>query len=454
MSQLTNNYCLSIKQKLYIIAGLLISFLASRFLIFLIPIELYGLDSFTYLREARGILSGDHLINMVRGNKSIDLPIAYPYILSFFLKLKMDLIWLVVLQHTMTFFSSLFLIYSIYKTQNRLIFILSILIISILFFDSSSLKFDTLILIESFYTSSIRVIVAFFILGIFTHRIKYFTILSALLIVPALFRSNGLFVYFLLAPMIYYGIAWKLEKRFYFAIILPFVLLNLSWAVYNYATRDYFMIGDLKRVERVVENNKEESQQENIIKKKSWQLFHYVFISQNNRSFLVYEDLAYYYHWTVEFLENEHKQDELLGFVNNKNFKAIDKYYSLEQIRQTDINETGKVYIFLKGPLYLINKIGKNIFTPLMNSIYWLILFYFGFFICLIGFFKSQSYNKKKIFILSISLLHISSIILISIFHGRSLDRYEYPTSFIIFIAAAFIISFLYQKYIKPDAPQ
>ena len=124
--------------------------------------------------------------------------------------------------------------------------------LSIYMMDSYSQRFDFSFLTESLYRNSLIILAGLMILILNSHRKIYWIIFSVFLIFPPLFRSNGLYIYFLLLFVLIFLLTNKFTLKHYLLLFLPIVILNIGWSAFNYSTENRFFPGNPGRLNSVI----------------------------------------------------------------------------------------------------------------------------------------------------------------------------------------------------------
>ena len=175
---------------------------------------------------------------------NIDIPIGYPLIIFIIKSLGLNFNALVVLQLTFYIFCFIVLSYQLSKTQ-----IFGGLIISgtFILFSLNSYTINHIFRInpESFYNSFLILLVSG-LLYYFRSKSKMSLVLIYLSIIGAvLLRSNGIYLFFVLAIILFIKLQTKENLKFYFICFLSSVLLISSL---NYSVKGVFAPFDKNRV--------------------------------------------------------------------------------------------------------------------------------------------------------------------------------------------------------------
>ncbi len=117
--------------------------------------------------------------------------------------------------------------------------------------DHNAVDYETRLIPESIYTPAFLVVCGAAVRAIFSGRASHWAWFSGFLLLPALIRSNGPYIYFLFFTFLFY--LWVVQRerwlsRKMLAFVLPFVVLNLAWAGYNAATVGAFFPGNPQRL--------------------------------------------------------------------------------------------------------------------------------------------------------------------------------------------------------------
>ena len=179
------------------------------------------------------------------------IPGGFPIFLYLIGLISNKAITVAIIQNLITLFSSLFLIIAINRFYKEIGIFAAIAII--IFVNGRwNIQFDNSYNPESIYVNSIVVIIGLLLFAIHTNKKTWWVLLSFSLILPAIIRSNGIFVYFLVLCSMTYFIANKYRLNSYLCLILPFLFTNLLWASYNYYTTDIFMISNPTRIKNIL----------------------------------------------------------------------------------------------------------------------------------------------------------------------------------------------------------
>lgn len=234
----------------------IVSFLFSRLPFFLwAPIPEFFPDTFDYFyyieRLKEGILPSFEY-----------LPQGFGFFVHIVGLISNKIIAVIYAQNIIILLSSLYFIKVINKHYSNLSILCSIGL-SIYLMDSYVIRLDTGLITESIYTSSMILICGLFINAVNSKNKIKWLLFSASLILPAIIRSNGLYIYFLPFWLIFYMVINKYSFKFYLYLLLPFISLNLIWMIYNRIVDNNFHIPYSARIDKVYkseisieENNK------------------------------------------------------------------------------------------------------------------------------------------------------------------------------------------------------
>lgn len=435
----------------YIIIGL--AFFLSRLPFFLVPVPNQYYDSLGYFYTAflfkTGNLSG-------LGDLPIDIPFGYPIFLYLTDLVNLSNTGIIATQNIIKVIVVLFLIKSVNKYYGKI----SILVAIAFFFiinDSFSLMLDYMFGTESLYSSSLILTTAL-LLHVFNSKNKwYFLLFSISLIIPPLIRSNGIYIYFLIFIVLVFFIYFKYAKKYYAYLFLPIIMLNICWALFNYKIGLPALPGNVKRLnfvtERAVEQNNPFGFNGNFLRSKFLFLMAYLNMNQHSKCMdynfignhfidydFFYSKADTLYAFKHDFaLSDEERSFALKEFYKKSNVIEMTKpHFDIEE-KSGDVSSIyEKFTISPKGYFAFSKIVSMYLATPLYKMDIWKLLF--------LVMLAIASYNiifrapdKNDFLILSIILMHLLSLIIISVFHGRVREHYEVVSRFTIYLTIAFL---------------
>ncbi len=430
----------------------IISFLFSRLPFFIwAPIPEFGPDTFDYF----------YYVDQLNKGKlpSFDfLPpgfIVFSYLIGL---ISNKIIALVYFQNFIILLASILLVYVINKYYKNISLVTSFAI-SIYLMSSYTIRYDTALLPESLYSSSLILVTALFIWSLNTKKIIVWLLFSVSLIFPALIRSNGIYIYFLFFLVLLFMLINRYNLKYYLYFIIPFLFINFLWATYNYYKSNGFFIGNAKRIDIVInrENKLRIYKNENGInnhyfKNKfinikeylinisySHPQFYYTFIKDRYRRLYI-EDIIH---------KNEYKMFDWSTNINDDLKKLVYREYYSNNKYKGNINKINvanknlNLWLLLYHIYYKINDI---IFLNLLWIIIFLILFIYSGYKCI----KYRFKNKDTFLIFSIGLIYLLSILIVTFFHSAIQSRYVSVTEFIIYLYVSFFFILLFNN--KPTS--
>lgn len=182
------------------------------------------------------------------------LPAGFSLFVWFVFLFSKKILSVVIVQTLIFFFSSILLIFTFYKYLNlRLGLYFVSIALSIYAADAITLRFSTSLMTESIYVSSLMLLCSLLMSALYSQKKIFWILFSVCLILPGLIRTNGIYVYFLLPCLLAYLFVNNYEKKYYYFLSFPFIILNLLWATYNWKTYNMFFISNPARIIEGVE---------------------------------------------------------------------------------------------------------------------------------------------------------------------------------------------------------
>ncbi len=402
------------------------------------------------------------------------LPGGFPVFLYLIGLVSNKAITVAIIQNLITLFSSLFLIVAIDKYYKS-ISVVAAIGLTIFVNGKLNIQFDNSYNPESIYINSIIIVVGMLLFSLHSQKKIWWILLSISLIFPAVIRSNGIFIYFIIPLIIVYFIIKKSNLNFYLWFFIPFMCTNILWASYNYFTAGIFMISNPTRIMNIFSDNpkwgaemilndttfrgstgKPDKSFKSAVKyfflfsaKKS--PYYYTYLSQRYHemyvSEIVYKEYAAF-DGAIEVPESW-KRNAMKEYYKTQPFINCKNYFSFYSEKQDSLissmslseikNITNNNWIFLTFLFQILYELF------IFNSI-WLYLYIICFLISLYMLVHTKYKNEQALFTFILISIHLISIIVITLTHGYSLassTRYEYTTEFSIFLAPFFVIQLL-----------
>jgi hypothetical protein len=230
--------------------SLLISFLIiiSAFLFMYLPFYFYtpiiamGYDAFDYF----------FCVEQMNNGKlpAFDfLPPGFPVFVWLIGFLSKKIITVIIVQNIIFILSCFLFLYALNKYMKLgvgLIFIS--LSLAIFIMDPFSVMLCTALWTDTIYISSLIIVSSLLIVAVFSKNATAWIVFSISLIFPAVIRSNGVYIYFIPIALLIFMIVNKYEKKFYRYLLIPFLSLNLAWAIFNWQAYGLFFVSNPIRI--------------------------------------------------------------------------------------------------------------------------------------------------------------------------------------------------------------
>ena len=442
------------KYDLEISISIIIFFSLYVFLPFFIytPLVQISMDTFTYSYLAKVIFDG----NIPAQGLVTDLPIGYPLIIYLTKFLHLNFNHLVVFQLLFYILSFIFLCFQFSKFTKfgGLATVFTFIFYTL---NSYTIRHVFKIYPESLYTSTLILLVG----GLFYYlrsKTKSSLVIVFLFITAAsLLRSNGVYLFFILAIIFYEKLQTKKNLRFY---IISFFTSLLVISSFNYTIKGVFAPFDKNRISKVLSrlSNDISSVELDSLKEETNQQPSRKTIFFNYFSSFLQRHASYYYSMQKANYER---------IIKNKTFSNLDQEFfeGAFTVRNSDVGllkfmfQEKSDYSYIKKSvdfqsgkdnlwLYSIYAIQETIYHLRIN-----LLFYLLFCGSLIYYLGLMFSTKKLYFFNVIYLIHLLSLIILPFIHGRFVYRYIQVSEFIIYIGAImFIIKmFSLKKFKKID---
>lgn len=393
------------------------------------------------------------------------LPSGYILFIVITELLHFNIYTILVVQSAISFFVCMLLIYSVNKFYRRSVIFVS-LALSVYMADSTSLWCDVALLTESFYRNSFIVIIAFLIIAINSEKKYHWIIFSISLIFPALIRSNGLFIYFILPVLILYFYYNHKRTGYWLCLLIPVLLLNIAWSAFNYYYEGFFFPGNPGRIKITNNLTVEDIKKDPLASAKDKS---YLLLQLGNNS--TEERPDFYFSILPELEKKYYKEDAVHNtanyywpkkgektsfkefFCKDNTFKNTEKYceerpgkeqeimvykeyYTYENPYKEnsgkfDLASTNNVWLILWHYYYKFH-------TYIFNSYLWITLFAVLYLLSAWKTIKSRLGDSAAFVIFCIGSIYFMALISLSIF-GWYQSRYIQVSEFIIYLLAAFI---------------
>lgn len=431
---------------------ILIAFLFSRLPFFIwMPMPLIYPDAFDYYSVVQSMVNGTFKGFGI-------LPPGYILFLYIMEKMFSSTFNILLAQNLISLIICLILTYIITKKYKK-VAIYTALALSFYIMDSDSMRADFSFYPEALYRNSLLIITALLISVLNSKRILKWIFFSVALIIPALFRSNGLYIYFLPVLIIIYMLINKFEFKYYVALLTPFIVLNLCWCVFNFSSEGYFFPGNpgrlSKRVSVIMADEQPDISPINKSKQPGklslfWAFssnfasdrpqFYYTYLKDNYQNFYVYDIIH-----DPNYLMN----DWTTPIDTSLRRMVYKEYYTTPNIYKniiTEFNIKTSNNIWLKA-----YHIYYKFHSLLINNYIWLVLYVVLYIISFIRLIKSRLKNKNAFIYFSICSIHYLAILSLTVF-GWFQARYIQVSEFIVYLTVALAPLLFIKQYYKPDA--
>jgi len=392
--------------------------------------------------------------------------IVFSWLVGLFSK---NMIVLVFIQDILYFISLVLLFYTTKKHLEKAFWPI-VIVVLIFILNFYNLRYDTKLYPDFLYHISLVYTTVFFIKALFSKTKMSVLIFSISLIFPALIRANGPYIYFLLVLLaLFIFINKTYKKQLLLFLFLPFIGLNLFWAIYNKATLDVFKPGHATRsLKRQLCKSKIDSTQTLELETKNFFEKNHIKIKTLKFSIShIYTDKGEFY---FDFLKNR------FGIFyyynpNNPNFNqrywqtnmfygslvnlftedffsknAINKYQSYYLLLDHDLRRThpNRLASFWFTAIYFFH----GIYAVFVLNPIWLIWFLTIYLYSVFVLFKSGFTNINAFLIFCIANIHVLSVFALSWIGAAgsySLSRYIHVSEFAVYLSIG--LSFLIFDY-------
>jgi hypothetical protein len=366
-------------------------------------------------------------------NLTIDIPLGYPIFLYLLYEIGANVTVIIWIQLLLFFSSCIFLISST-RNLNSYSSILTALLIGFYSITPDVMKMNTSMLPDSIYCSLLIFIVALMTFRINQKSILLDTIIFFMIIIEGLIRSNGFYLYFIPIILIFFDL--RTNKTYSYKLIFCFTFILFLGASFNYHFKGYFFPADMRRILVKLNTNedfeyKSVKNQNSISEKATYYLFH-----------TFYEEADFYYSvlparfsWNQNFLDDSSLKEHNKRFQTDTIVAFLNKNYNTNHINK---NTVSKYMDFKSRDKNLINYSLHIIYKFLYIIFYKTQLITIVFLLTLI--ISTKNYFKERTqitqfslnqLILILGMIHIFSVILLSVGHPIYITRYITVTDFI-----------------------
>jgi hypothetical protein len=225
-----------------------------------IPIPYISPDTFDYY----GLIYPE-LVNQLFG--PCFLPGVYSQVLLLYDILFSNPEQLVLIQQLYTLFVFLIAAILIYKLLHNYA-LLPLAGLTIYLADPATAALDIALIPDSMFRNTTILLSLVIMYAVKRPGWKPYLLLSTMVVLLAMFRTNGIYLYFLIILFGVFAFRQKTVHRYTRHMLLPFILLNLLWSAYNYKTCGLFIPSDPQVYTHVSENFNEHKQE----KRSEWKL--------------------------------------------------------------------------------------------------------------------------------------------------------------------------------------
>lgn len=447
---------------------LIITFSISRLPYFLYyGIVGYHPDTPVYFMALEGIYKGEL-------PKFGSVPPLYPLFLYFLGLISENNLVYVYVQSLITLSAALLLIYTFYKNLPKFTIPISIGM-SLFLISSHSIIFDTSLLTESIYVSSLITLFALFIAVSNSDKTSNWILFSSLLSFPLLLRPNGIVVFILILITILHITLVRKSKKLLILLLGPFTLICAitmlytyitlgsifpdrlmnyiktdKVSVYKYAKESYqgdevpYSYEEFEKIKKI-----EERESKRTYKKRSFIVNNIIFLNSISYESIPFYTKETYYRYELfyekNYIDKVHNTNSLIIAPMSTSFKSrlYKNYYpDLPEINFgycCDVKNTNSQ--ISKSLLYKsYNIVYKKIFLVFFRNKFLVVLIFISLALSIVNIYLSRGTDKISMYSLYLNtLLFFSSMITSVSGHNPGGMRYTYSTDFIYYIAPLFI---------------
>lgn len=435
------------------------------------PVPMHNWDSHAYVLLS---MTFENIISL--DDLTMDLPYGLSLIIWLCLKLGFSLKAVVIVQVLLSFFSSLFLIYTLRKILNPKLLMIYVVFFSAFITNSDVMLHSTSIATESLYTSFL-ILLAAFICQFWTHRnVRSMVGICFSILMLIFIRSTG--IMYLYIPLLIVVFYWFKNNKLAKKTITLIILVLLANSSVNLIFKGYFFPGDYNRLAKVfLPSEKDTSNQNDKAKKKIVQgeTLEYDRIRrgfnvdkiqrEKNRSLVFVKQvskiadskLSHFYYFRLLYSLQRFNSDSLsANLEENKNLEmylnkdlSINKYLDYFLSNYDEINVTEKKLNLLNTDVRPRNPFlfGVHVFHELQFFFRnWIIVLLASvlFLISLYMFFLQKQINYFLAIL--IGSIYYSKLFAMT-FLAAAIDRYVQVTEFSLYLFIILSISFLLKDF-------
>lgn len=474
-SYLFQKYCQFSRNPIFAISIFLIFFLVNySYFLFYYNVPGINPDTIQYISAYTKIVDFDiPLIDM-----PVDIPLGYPIFLSI-LSIFGDVLFLTpYIQVIIFLLATIVIIYNLSKI-NHLLGQVGALFLCFWACDPSIMAQNTSLYPDSLYSSLIVIVTASLLFYLRTKSLNHLILLVAAVTICSFIRSNGIYIFFIPLALLLFSLLNKNYKRAKHITLLTIASLLLISSI-NFILKSYFFPADYNRIQyvysRLVGN---QTAYNNEIEVDSTCQETYIFIVPNTTLdskpvlfkkylFSTTEERASFYYSILPV-----RYEKLVESINTLNSGAkcnheFNKLHSPENRKLKISNVFNSIIKDTYIPDYknrkIVEKTNYNnkyqapvmLFSHLFYKISWLFLHKYKLITILyllttlIIIIKCFNFKSKQFFtwfsLAIISLIHFSSLIVLTFAHSRIQIRYVNVTEFIMYLTIIFTIYLLIKK--------
>ncbi|MFN8297726.1 MAG: hypothetical protein U0T75_01375 [Chitinophagales bacterium] len=389
----------------------------------------------------------------------MDLPLGMPLFLLVMKHLSYSVQTVALVQVLLFAATALFLIKQFQKYLPDYATLVAVLL-GLYAIDSESLRLNTMLYTESIYMSSLFVLLAILLSAVYKPNQRSYLLLSLAVLVPAVIRSNGIFLYYLPVFFGLFAVVRLKNKTLLKGLAAGTITGLLVWASMNYVTKGVFMFGDYKRFEKIFNRSAEEARNKYAYELKNLEGYDSTetYLQRHTRMFKVYLNNfsetkpSFYY----SYMQSRY-EDVMIKRTQNSPHLLIINYYPLDSLAPdlraymfaglldrrdcletitTTFNPTNKK----ANKWGLATHVVYRAFDLLMRNklviALWLMALVFSGWQLLLR----QHAASFDVVLFLFALTHFLSLIVISFGHVRPQIRYAHVTEFLLLISAGLFL--------------
>jgi hypothetical protein len=431
---------------------ILIAFVFSRIPFFIwSPITGVGTDAFEYFYKV------NELNNGILPKFDI-IPAGLPVFLYFIGLFSNELITISLFQNLACLLNSLFLVIVIGKYYPKKVIIASIFI-SFYLMDGSHSSLDSYILPDSLYISSLLFLSGITIIALKSNSNISWVVLSFSIVLPAIIRSNGLYLYLFVIFFSFYLLKNNRIRSFFF-LCSSFILLNLAWCTYNFFTGKVFFISNYARIANLFNDQDTIKITNNLISNNNKWVFTYKMLlnfTSDNNSF--YYEMPYRYAY-IDSMKMNYEQNDALKFIIDDDLKklVLKEFYDKKTGPVINLSNYNSKEVIIKYPnkidrylsyfkstnvwLFFIQLYSK-VYSFLIKNLFFLLLGIFCYILSVSKLLKEGFMNIDNLLACLFGTLHFTSIVFIAFSHSLTVQfpRYVIATEFFIYLNVVLVLN-------------